>query len=278
MKKVGLISLSNGLSESHISLINRLEEIFTALEIQVVRASTIFNKNGITSSGKERAIELMKLYTDKSIDTVFDVSGGDLANETLLHLDWNIIKNNPKDFYGYSDLSTIVNSIYSQTNKPTYLYQIRNIALDDERLKDFINYITNKDRNFTTFNYKWLQGDSMEGIVVGGNIRCTLKLAGTKFMPDFTDKILFIESCSGDVSKITTFLAQYKLIGAFDKIKGIILGQYTEMERDNLKPTVEELVLKIVNNPNIPIVKTYEIGHSANSKCIVIGKNLKLDK
>lgn len=37
MKKVGLISLSNGLSESHISLINRLEEIFTALEIQVVK-------------------------------------------------------------------------------------------------------------------------------------------------------------------------------------------------------------------------------------------------
>ncbi len=34
----------------------------------------------------------------------------------------------------------------------------------------------------------------MDGIVVGGNIRCLLKLAGTPYWPDMREKILLLES------------------------------------------------------------------------------------
>ena len=46
------------------------------------------------------------------------------------------------------------------------------------------------------------------------------------------------------------------------------------MQQNNISPTIEELAIKIIDNPNIPIVKTSEIGHGQNSKCIVIGKNI----
>ena len=42
--------------------------------------------------------------------------------------------------------------------------------------------------------YEFLQGKYMEGVVAGGNIRCLLKLAGTEYMPDMTDKILVLEN------------------------------------------------------------------------------------
>lgn len=273
MKKIGLISLSNGLKENQQKIIYDLEHKLNLIGIEVKKSSTIFSKNSISASGKERCMELMNLYLDNSIDAIFDVSGGDLANEVLLYLDFETIKNNPKPFWGYSDLSVIINSIYSQTNDKSYWYQIRNIVSDESSFNNFKNFIKNNTTEIFNFNYRWLQGNSMSGIVVGGNIRCTLKLAGTKFIPDFKDKILFIESFSGNVSRITTLLTQYKLMGVFDEINGVILGQFTELEKDNSSLYVDNLITSIIDKPNLPIIKTNELGHSSNSKSIIIGES-----
>ena len=278
MKNVAIISCSNGLQESARPTIDKLLEILSSLGLNVVLSSTIYVKDdGLSSgSGKERGEELMKLYKDSAIDAIFDVSGGDLANEVLEYIDFNVIKNNPKPFIGYSDLSVMLNSIYSQAGSPSYLYQVRHIVTNKENLYRFSNFIKDSNNDLFNINYKWVQGESMEGVVIGGNIRCTLKLAGTKYMPSFKDKILLLESLGGDVAKMRTFLTQLKLIGTFKEINGIILGTFTEMEKNNYNPTIEELVKEIVNDKNMPIVKTEEIGHGNDSKCIVIGKELKL--
>ncbi|MBS5927860.1 MAG: LD-carboxypeptidase [Clostridium sp.] len=278
MKNVAIISCSNGLQESARPTIDKLLEILSSLGLNVILSSTIYVKDdGLSSgNGKERGEELMKLYKDSAIDAIFDVSGGDLANEVLEYIDFNVIKNNPKPFIGYSDLSVMLNSIYSQAGSHSYLYQVRHIVTNKENLYRFSNFIKDSNNDLFNINYKWVQGESMEGVVIGGNIRCTLKLAGTKYMPSFKDKILLLESLGGDVAKMRTFLTQLKLIGTFKEINGIILGTFTEMEKNNYNPTIEELVKEIVNDKNMPIVKTEEIGHGNDSKCIVIGKELKL--
>ena len=95
-------------------------------------------------------------------------------------------------------------------------------------------------------------------------------------MPSVKDKVLFLESLGGEVPLMTTNLNQLKQKGAFNEFKGIILGTFTEMEEKQAKPTIEQLVLDIVNNKEIPIAKTEEIGHGCNSKAIVIGGEIKL--
>ena len=80
----------------------------------------------------------------------------------------------------------------------------------------------------------------------------------------------------GDAALMSAFLNQLKQIGIFNKVKGVILGTFSKMQADNITPTIEELTIKIINNPNLPIVKTEEIGHGANSKCIIIGNNISL--
>ena len=278
MKNVAIISCSNGLQESARPTLDKLLKIFSSLGLNVVLSSTIYVKDdGLSSgSGKERGEELMNLYKDSSIDAIFDISGGDLSNEVLEYIDFDVIKNNPKPFIGYSDLSVILNSIYSQSGAPSYLYQVSHIVTNEENLNRFTNFIKGLNNDLFNFKYNWIQGKSMEGIVIGGNIRCTLKLAGTKYMPDFKGKILLLESLGGDVAKMRTFLTQLKLMGAFKEINGIILGTFTEMEKNNYNPTIEELVKEIVNDKNMPIVKTKELGHGNDSKCIVIGKEIKL--
>ena len=277
--KVGIVACSNGLNESNRIKVEELEATLSSLGLKSVFSEKIYRKiSAFNGTGEERAEILMKFFKDSDIKAIFDVSGGDLANGVLDYLDFEIIKNNPKPFFGYSDLSVIINSLYSKTGMKTYLYQIRNLieVNKNKQVEEFKNTFMGNGKELISFDYEWIQGNSMEGIVVGGNLRCFLKLSGTEYMPDFQDKIIFLESLGGDVPKMTTYLTQYKQMGVFKKVKGIILGSYTEMEREKYSPSIVEIIKEVVNNLSMPIAKTNEIGHGKDSKCIIIGERIEI--
>lgn len=276
--KIGIISCSNGLSIKNKNTIDELKLNLKSLDIEMVEGDTLYAKeyNLFSGTGEEKARALEKLFLDKDIKMIFDISGGDLANEVLDFLDFNLIKENPKPFFGYSDLTVLLNAIYSQCHITTYNYQLRNLIgkFKEEQMQNFkASFIEGKE-NIFNLDYKWINGSHLEGIVVGGNIRCLLKLAGTKYMPDFKDKILFLESFSGNSAKMVTYITQYKNLGVFNEVKGIILGEFTEMERENLKPDIVEILKRVIGEINIPILKTRDLGHGADAKCIPIGKYL----
>ncbi|MBO3322885.1 LD-carboxypeptidase [Clostridium perfringens] len=276
--KIGIISCSNGLSKKNKNIIDELKLNLKSLDIEMVEGDTLYAKeyNLFSGTGEEKARALEKLFLDKDIKMIFDISGGDLANEVLDFLDFNLIKENPKPFFGYSDLTVLLNAIYSQCDITTYNYQLRNLVgkFKEEQMQNFkASFIEGKE-NIFNLDYKWINGSHLEGIVVGGNIRCLLKLAGTKYMPNFKDKILFLESFSGNSAKMVTYITQYKNLGVFNEVKGIILGEFTEMERENLKPDIVEILKRVIGEINIPILKTRDLGHGADAKCIPIGKYL----
>ena len=279
--QVALVALSNGLSSKMQGKIENLCDVLKEMGFHPICSQYLYQQESVRGAkAKLKAEELEQFYNQQAIKAIFDVSGGDIANEVLCELNWDNLKRENKLFWGYSDLTTIVNAIYQMTGTATCLYQVRNLigthgAIQQQYFKESV--LESKE-SLLTFGYQFLQGNQMEGIVVGGNIRCFLKLAGTEFMPDFTDKILFLESRSGGVAQMITFLSQYKQLGAFKKVKGVLLGSFTQMEQENLTPTIEELVVEIIDNPNLPIAKTKEIGHGQDSKAIIIGKTLKLCK
>ena len=117
----------------------------------------------------------------------------------------------------------------------------------------------------------------MSGIVVGGNIRCLLKLAGTEYWPDTEDKILLLESYSGNVPRIAAYLSQLKQMGVFEKVQGVLLGTFTEMDSEGYLPTVWELLREYVKE-DLPVAVTKEIGHGTDSKAILIGEMLTLKR
>ncbi|HAT4363114.1 TPA: LD-carboxypeptidase [Clostridium perfringens] len=276
--KIGVISCSNGLSIKNKNIIEELKLNLKSLDIDMVEGDTLYAKeyNLFSGTGEEKARALEKLFLDKDIKMIFDISGGDLANEVLDFLDFNLIKENPKPFFGYSDLTVLLNAIYSQCDITTYNYQLRNLIgrFKEEQMQNFKDSFIEGKEDIFNLDYKWINGSHLEGIVVGGNIRCLLKLAGTKYMPNFKDKILFLESFSGNSAKMVTYITQYKNLGVFNEVKGIILGEFTEMEREDLKPDIVEILKRVIGEINIPILKTSDLGHGADAKCIPIGKYL----
>lgn len=277
--KIGIVACSNAQPLSNKTNIEALLKVITEIGLIPVCSDFIFEKYSVFSGiPEERAKALLEFYADGEIKAIFDISGGDVANEILEYVDFDLIKRNPKPFFGYSDLTTIINAIYTKTEGVSYLYQIRNLIYDNKELqvKRFINSLFYGEKDLFDINYSFIQGHKMEGIVVGGNVRCFLKLAGTLYLPNFENKILLLEAFGGNPALITTFFSQLKQMGVFSKINGILLGTFTKMEEDNCKPTVEEILKNILKDNQLPIAKTKEIGHGSDSKCIPIGKFISL--
>lgn len=281
-KMVGLIALSNGISIQMKETLFELESVLNQMGLKVKWAPKLYRINSVfQASDQEKAKMLMDFYQDEEVQAIFDISGGDLANGVLPYLDYDLIKKFNKPFFGYSDLSVVANALYTKTNQPSYLYQIRNLVGPDavnQQQWFKATLLNDEEKSLYSVDYEWIQGDTMQGEVVGGNIRCFLKLAGTPYLPSFENKILLLESYSGDVAKMATYLNQYQQIGVFDQINGLILGTFTEMEQNRYEPDIISLVRNIIQNPNLPIVKTSQIGHGANSKCAIIGRRLILKK
>lgn len=277
--KISIVCCSNGQKRAYAEKIEYLEHTLKSIGLQPVFSDYIYEKEDIFSgTAQERANALMNFYKDDEIKGIFDISGGDVANGVLLYLDYDIIAKSDKMFWGYSDLTTIINAIYAKTGKPSVLYQIRNLIYDykEQQIVDFQNSVLQNGTDLFQFNYKFVQKNSMQGAVVGGNIRCFLKLAGTEYMPELEGKILLLESYGGTVAKIETYLCQLQQMGAFDKVAGVLLGTFTEMEQEKCTPTVETLVKKIVGE-DLPIAVTRNIGHGTDAKAILVGEELCLE-
>lgn len=279
MKKVGIVCCSNGQKRANEKDIKVLENTLKSIGVEPVFSDYIYETEGVSCGGaKERAQALMKFYLDDEITEIFDISGGDLANGVLPSLDYDVITKSSKKFWGYSDLTTVINAIYAKTGKSSVLYQVRNLLYQcrEQQIVDFKNTVMDDGNDLYSLDYHFVQGSKMQGVVVGGNIRCFLKLAGTEYMPDLTGKILLLESYSGTVAKMETYLCQLQQLGAFDKVTGVLLGTFTEMEEKECEPGIVELVQRIVGK-DMPIAVTKDIGHGTDAKAIVIGQEYIFD-
>ena len=274
--KAALVACSDPMLLYQQDDIGRLKMLLEKEGIEVVVSPYLFERFE-NFSVKNKADDLMGYFRDPEMHFIFDVSGGDIANSVLPELDYDIIRESKATFYGYSDLTTILNAFYTQTGRETINFQVRNLLYDnaEEAQSYFREHILPGNVSEGDLDCQFLRGDSMSGRVFGGNIRCFLKLAGTPFWPDLSGAILLLEACSGGVMKMTTYLYQLKQIGVFEQISGILLGTFTEMEDKQLTPTIEELVQTIVPR-TLPIATTRYVGHGTDARAIVIGREYTL--
>lgn len=129
MKTVAIVACSNAQKEEYRSQNEELARYLEETGHKVLWSNDIYEKNAAFSgTGAERAAELMRFFNDPEVEEIYDISGGDLANQVLDGLDYAAIRRSRAVFWGYSDLTTVINAIYAQTGKSSVLYQVKNMV------------------------------------------------------------------------------------------------------------------------------------------------------
>lgn len=277
--EIALVACSNGIKPAGKAKIGELCAVLKEMGLTVRVSPCLYERDGWSEKPGKRAEILMNYSLDPRIQGIFDVSGGDLAVELLPYLDFEGMKENPKPFFGYSDLTVLLNAIYTRTGQKTCLYQVRNLIREDGTWQRtaFRETLFNGGGLLCACSWEFINGNRMQGTVVGGNIRCLLKLAGTEFFPDMEGKILFLEARNGEWQLISSLLHQLKIMHVFERLSGLLLGTFTELEKAGGRRAILPLLERLCLPDKLPVAKTSEIGHGADSKALMIGETLTLD-
>lgn len=271
--KAALVGCSNPLKDVYRPVLDQLVKILEdrGLEVEV---SEYLTDDTLISRGEKRARELESFFLDPEMGHIFDISGGDLANTVLGHLDLDTIKDSQAVFYGYSDLTTILTALAKNGNQAVN-FQLRNCLVNKDLLKSgyFDHLLAGKDqtKELDELKVAFVRGSEMAGPVYGGNLRCLLKLAGTPYWPDFTESIILLEAYRGKPELVASLLEQCRETGIFNQISGVLLGTFSELDKLKESRLPEEILLDLLP-ANLPIAKTEFIGHRPDAKAIRLGQ------
>lgn len=278
---VGLVCCSDGHPANRKESNAALTQVLKSFGLAPIWSPCVYAKQSVFSgAGKERADVVNDFYKNPEIKAIFDISGGNVGNNVLEYLDYPLIQANPKPFVGYSDLTTVLHAIYAKTGNAGCLYQLRNLVAKDRVVQQsrFRDSLLGGGNSLYDASYVFLRGTSINGVVIGGNLRCLLKLAGTSYWPDFTGKVLFLESLGGGPGEIAAMAVQLRQIGIFSQISGLLLGTFSKMEQEQLTPTAPEIFLRVTEPFGLPVAQTKEIGHGTDSKALRIGVSIAITK
>ncbi len=251
---------------------------------------------------KKRAEDLMNAFLDKSIKAIFSTIGGDDTIRMLPYIDFDVIKEHPKIFLGYSDttvnhfmcLKSGLRSYYG----PSILAEFAENVCMSPYTKDYVKktLFSNKVVGEITASDEWvsehlrweeknknqrrktspnqgpmlLQGRGIaRGPLIGGCMDVLEMIKGTSLWPEkemFDGAILFFETSEETPSPdfIKYWLRNYGAMGIFDQINGIIIGKpFDEKYIDEYKETFVQVVSEEFQHPELPILFNLNFGHTA---------------
>ncbi len=282
MKSNGTIGI---FCPSHIANFDRYERV--RKNIEQLGYKVVFGENmykdtfGFVASAKERASDLNSLVSNKEVELIL-FSGGNGAVDILPYIDYKNIRENPKLFSTYSDGTSILNAIHSQTGLITY-YGFGTDQFEDLHHYDYSqfcqHFVNGYSSNKFVSNSSWLTlNDGMcEGILIGGYLSLFgLMISNKYFNFNKSSKyILFLEdherySTVGGVSTYLSFIEQSSFM---EHVTGLMFGHYSANPPMNL----EKLLERFGKRNGIPVIYTDDFGHGPKHAILPIGTKAKLD-
>ena len=221
-----------------------------------------------------RAAVVNELFADTDIKGIIAVRGGFGAMRMLAHLDWEMIRENPKLVIGFSDATALLTAVIQQTKFPVVhgptLTSL--VDADPRTLSSFYQAITEIPGELEIDQGVCLVPGRAQGKLVGGNLATLTHLVGTEFQPDFKGRILFLEDVGEPAYKIDRMLSQMRLAGLFHGVKGVITGSFENCENSEYIPQILSEIFV-----GIPLIMGLAAGHGKINLSLIMGLTVLLD-
>ena len=279
---IAVIAPSNAVNEDDTKFLKETEKMFNKYGINVIYGKNIYsNTLGYGATPKEKANDLNDAFANPNVQAIFCAKGGENSNTIFEYINYDLIKQNPKIFCGFSDSTFLLNMIYQKTGLVTFHGSTFKAISDWDApcvFNDIIDKMMNEklSLNMKPETFKVIKEGKAEGILIGGNLSCIREMVCGKYSIDFKDKILFIEDLGEESNPKfeSNFLYYMKQNGVFEKIKGLWIGNYEHESQIKL----ENIVLDVLeNNFDFPIIKSENFGHIAEKQVIPIGVNSRIN-
>jgi muramoyltetrapeptide carboxypeptidase len=234
------------------------------------------------------------MFADPEVDVVQVADAGFGAAHTLPFIDFDVIKDNPKPFMGYSDTTALHAAIRATTGLVTFYGPLLSslgqpkpdlfteeamlAALTSDKPLGLVPRKPSDDylRAFNT--------GSVEAPLVGGCLWLLNHLIGTPWQPDLSGKILFFEDVSCPPWYIDAQLTQMAQAGMLDGVLGVVIAEMQgvnwQREREYDWPqlaSIEDVFEEHIEPLGVPALYGFPLGHGKNLWSCPLGVTARLN-
>lgn len=284
--------LASGSAVSDPDKLLRAKQIIDYFDLKMKLGQYVLKGSGYkTRSIDERLDDLHTLFADNSVKALFELRGGYGCAQLLDQIDYQLIRQNPKIFLGFSDITALHLAIHQHAQLVTFHGPVLISAFPDYTVEHLCKALftsepigpvsnSNSKRGIRRrYPLRTIRSGYAKGQLIGGNLTLISTTMGTPYEIDTQDKILFLEDTSEKPYKIDRMLTQLRLAGKLQAAAGIIFGECYDCDSGGYTwdYALGEVLDKLLGSLTIPVLYGLTIGHTAEQLTLPIGVEAELD-
>jgi muramoyltetrapeptide carboxypeptidase len=239
------------------------------------------------ASDEQRAHDINELFADSSVKALMPLRGGWGSARVLPHIDYELVRRNPKVVMGYSDVVALLLALRARTGLVTFhgpmgvspwepfTVQCARELLFDGRRALLCNPAGEPPMPVPV---RTLWPGHARGPLVGGNLTVMSSMLGSPyFEPE--DAILFVEEVQEPLSEVDRMLTQLEQAGVLERARGFVFGQCTGCLQPGLDPslTLDRVLDERIRPLGIPAWSGAAFGHIDRQFVVPIGVPAEID-
>lgn len=240
-------------------------------------SARIFDCTGyLAGSDDARYAEIADFIADESVKAIWCARGGYGVTRLLPRLR-RLQREQLPLVIGFSDITALHAWTFSRNTASVHGPVITQIGdLDGESVERLMALLQGQELA-PLVGLSELRGGAARGRLFGGNLEVLSRLVGTAHMPSLDGTIVFLEEVGERPYRIDRALTQLLDAGAFDGVRGFVIGDLVRCEEPSGQgPTAEQVLVERLQSLGVPIAAGAPIGHGARNWAMPIGSEAEL--
>ncbi|QRX64037.1 LD-carboxypeptidase [Dysgonomonadaceae bacterium zrk40] len=249
----------------------------------IVAPHALGSQGRYSGSVAERLADMQQAMDDPSVRLILCSRGGYGMVHLLPQLDFSAIRANPKWVVGYSDVTALHAALQMQGVASLHAPMAKHLAEEDEEdvaVSHLHDVLFDRALHYqipVKENQSLNRTGQAKGRLFGGNLSVFTSLLGTKFAKIPKGGILFLEEIGEHPYKVDRMIRQLQLAGVFDRIGGMIVGQFTDYEEDDqMSAPLMQSIRDAVNGYNFPLCFSFPVGHVKENYPLLMGMQAEM--
>ena len=251
--------------------------------VPVVGPHAMNEYHGFAGTADERAADLRWALTDSTISAIMCTRGGDGAVQLLTRISPSDFRRQPKWLIGFSDITALHSAMVQAGVMSIHGSMLH--AISAQNGTDSVSIMLHNILEGTLPTYHIAhntldQPGSAEGLLVGGNFSVLSGLAGSPYdcLLRREPLILFIEDTDEEMTKVDRMLHHLEVRGVLQRLKGIIVGHFTDYKRPkNDFEDMNEMLHSYLRELDIPVCYGFPVGHKRPNLPLIEGCRVRLN-
>ncbi|MEW5851512.1 MAG: LD-carboxypeptidase [Myxococcota bacterium] len=237
----------------------------------------------LAASDETRALELVDALCDREAGMVLAARGGYGATRLLPILDRYESKlraAQPKLLCGFSDITALHSYLYTTLGwRSVHGPVCTSLAHEPDETRTHFCRVVQGNAGLARLTGTALRGrGTVVGRLVGGNLAVLVAMAGTRWWPDLSDSILFLEDDGERPYRLDRLLTQLlQTTNNLSGVLGVALGAFSNCEDKEKGFTAEQVLRSIFADAAVPVVMDLPFGHIPGNHALPHGALARLD-